>query len=116
MEKTTTSFLSNNVLAHFVKVFNLEPTSPDRASGFVRVNDAWNSPYIHISVADVRNKKKDSFFGMNKYMPSYFVQATFGGVDVKKEDRDHIMFDVFEYEDIKSITDEVNNFIKRHMN
>ena len=115
MEKTTASFLSNNVLAHFIKVFNLEQTNSDKASCFVRVNDAWDSPYIHIQVSDVRSNKIDSYFGMNKYMPSYFVQATYGGLGVKKEDREHIMFDVFEYEDIKTITDEVNNFIKRHM-
>lgn len=116
MEKTTNSFLSNSVLAHFVKVFGLEFHGPDRASGFIRVNDAWNAPYIHIAIADMRSNKRDSYFGMNKYMPSYFVQANYDGIGVKKEDREHIMFDVFEYEDIKNIENEVKSFVKRHIN
>ena len=64
----------------------------------------------------MRSNKRDSYFGMNKYMPSYFVQANYDGIGVKKEDGEHIMFDVFEYEDIKNIENEVKSFVKRHMN
>lgn len=118
MEKTKTSIsiLSINVFNHFADTFGLEydKERADRISRFIETNGPL-SPFIHISVYNKRDKKLHGCSGLNEYMPSYFVHVSYDGLRVKMEDREHKSFEIFEYEDIKHVTDEVNNFIKRHM-
>lgn len=110
MEKTSCSILNKNVLKTFVKAFNLKPVEnkPHMFSCHAR-NE--NGVFLHVAIFDVTVKKNDTYFGINLFMPSYYVKVSYHGLDFERNEKS---FEIFEYEDVRKVIDSVNNFIKTY--
>lgn len=110
MEKTSYSILNKNVLKALIKTFSLRPVVGE-AHMFSRNTKVKDGIFLHIAIFDHTISKSDSCFGINQFMPSYYVKVSYHGWDFERKMES---FEIFEYEDVRKVIDGVNNFIKTY--
>ena len=103
---TTMSILNDNAIACLIARYNLvKGPAKNMHSLYI---DKGSGRFVHIAVFNERSEKMNGTYGINEYMPSIrlFFSAS---KDAKTMERKR--FDIFEYDDIKRVCNEVDNLI-----
>lgn len=107
---TTNSVLSSNVVDTLIRHWNLSPVKENHRM-FARC-ERIGETLVHIHLFNCTMNKVKGAFGINPYTPSFTVYVHCN--KWKEGKRERTSFNIFEYEDIKRVYNEVDSFIVSH--